>query len=73
MPKTAARFRISLNDNSTGRGIKVELIEAKGLWGESRWRVRQNGRTPTKLPEATMTEVFDRLRRWTVQRTRRAP
>ena len=31
MPKAAARFRISLKDNSTGEGIKVELIEAKGL------------------------------------------
>jgi hypothetical protein len=68
MPKAAARFRISIKDNSTRQGIKVELIEAKGLWGESRWRVRQNGRKPATLPEATLTEVFDRLRRWMVRR-----
>ena len=68
MPKDAARFRLSIKDHKTGDGIKVELLEAKGLWGERRWRLRQNGRVPAKLPEATLTQVFDRLRRWLVRR-----
>lgn len=68
MPKSGARFRVSIKDNKSRTAIKVELIEAPGLWGERRYRLRLNGREPEHLKEATMTEVFDRLRRWLVKR-----
>ncbi len=68
MARVNARFRISIKDNETKRAIKVELIEARGLWGERRYQLRLNGREPTTLKEATMTEVFERLRQWLVKR-----
>ncbi len=70
MPKSEARFRVSIKDNKTRAGIKVELIDAPGLWGERRYRLRLNGREPDHVKEATLTEVFDRLRRWLVKRAR---
>jgi hypothetical protein len=68
MPRSVARFRLSIKDNKTRERIKVELIEAPGLWGERRYRLRQNGRAPRKMKDATLPEVFDRLRRWLVKR-----
>lgn len=68
MARSNARFRLSIKDNKTRTGIKVELIEARGLWGERRYRLRLNGREPAHVKEATLTEVFDRLRRWLVKR-----
>jgi len=47
-----------LKDQKTGETLKVELIETPGLWGERRYRVRVNGRAATRVPEATLTEVF---------------
>ena len=46
MPRANARFRVSIKDNKTRRGIKVELIEAPGRWDERRYRLRLNGREP---------------------------
>lgn len=66
MPRSAARFRISIKDKKVGTVLKVELIEAPGLWGERRFKLRVNGQEPGKIKEATLTEVFDRLRRWLV-------
>ena len=68
MPRSAARFRLSIKDNKSRTAIKVELIDAPGLWGERRYRLRLNGREPAHVKEATLTEVFDRLRRWLVRR-----
>jgi hypothetical protein len=68
MPRVPARFRISIKDNEASRVLKVELIESRGVWGEKRFRLRVNNREPARLKEATLTEVFDRLRRWLVQR-----
>lgn len=68
MPRSAARFRVSIKDHKVGTGLKVELIECRGLWGERRYRIRTNGREATKVKKATLTEVFDRLRRWLVKR-----
>ena len=36
MPRANARFRISIKDNKTRRGIKVELREAPGWWGQAK-------------------------------------
>jgi hypothetical protein len=68
MGRPAARFRISIKDNQTLTVLKVELIECPGLWGERRFRLRVNNREPARIKEATLTEVFDRLRRWLVRR-----
>lgn len=68
MPRSAARFRVSIKDNKAGRALKVELIESPGLWGERRYRIRMDGREPANVKEATLTEIFDRLRRWLVRR-----
>lgn len=68
MPRAAARFRLSIKDRKTGTALKVELIEAQGLWGERRYRIRLNGREPAQVKEATLTEIFERLRRWLVKR-----
>ena len=69
MGKSAARFRISIKDNESSTAIKVELIECPGRWGEKRFRLRVNNRDPVRIKEATLTDVFDRLRRWLVPRT----
>ena len=76
MARAKARFRLSVKDRQTGQSLKIELIEAPH---ESpfppnaslrRYRVRVNGRAATKVPEATLTEVFNRLRTWVVSRSR---
>ncbi|MBI2510694.1 MAG: hypothetical protein HYV96_01830 [Opitutae bacterium] len=78
MARAKARFRLSLKDQQSGDTLKVELIEAPD---ESpfppnpsmrRYRVRVNGKAATKITAATLTEVFDRLRRWLVGRARKA-
>lgn len=67
MGRSPARFRISIKDNKTGKALKVELIDAPGLWGERRFRLRQNSRNPDQIKEASLTEVFERLRKWIVK------
>jgi hypothetical protein len=37
------------------------------MWGERRYQIRVNGKAADKIKVATLTEVFDRLRRWTVR------
>jgi hypothetical protein len=68
MGRSKARFRISIKDQLDGKTLKVELIESPGYWGERRFTIRANGRQAKKLQEATLTQVFDRLRRWAVKR-----
>jgi hypothetical protein len=68
MPRVNARFRISIKDKVTGRAVKIELIDAPGMWGERRYKIRVDGREATRVKEATLSEIFDRLRRWVVQR-----
>jgi len=67
MGRSPARFRISIKDNKTGKALKVEMIDAPGLWGERRFRLRQNDKEPEQVKDATLTEVFDRLRKWLVK------
>jgi len=71
MPTARARFRISIKDHHTGEELKVELVDAPGLWGERRYTIRLNGKPATKVKVATLSEVFHRLRRWTVARAER--
>lgn len=70
--RSPARFRLSSQDNLTRTLIKVELLEAPGIGGERRDQIRVNGPDAEKVKEATLTEVFDRLRRWVVSRANRA-
>ncbi len=77
MARAQARFRLSLKDQQTGESLKIELIETRDESpfppnpSQRRYRVRVNGKAATKVKEATLTEVFDRLRRWLVGRARR--
>ncbi len=67
MARSPVRFRVSIKDQKSGRALKVELIDAPGMWGERRYQIRVNGKAAEKIKVATLTEVFDRLRRWVVQ------
>jgi hypothetical protein len=67
MARSKARFRISICDKKTGETLKVELIESPGLWGERRFKIRMNGKAAAKVPEATLTVICSRLRRWLVK------
>jgi hypothetical protein len=71
MPRANAQFRVSIKDKKLGTHLKVELIEDPGMWGERRFRLRVNGKEPKVLKEATLTEIFDRLRRWLVTQSDR--
>jgi hypothetical protein len=62
-----ARFRISLKDQRSGKNLKVELIEVARLFPSGSFRIRVNDRLATKTPEASLTIVCDRLRRWLCQ------
>lgn len=68
MPREKSRFRISICDRHAGETLKVELIDVSDPWNERRYKIRVNGRVATQMPEGTLTEVFDRLRRWMVKR-----
>ena len=67
MARSPARFRISIKDKKTGNAVKVELIEATGLWDTQRFRLRVNGREPERIKFATLTETLDHLRKWLVK------
>lgn len=70
--RARASFRLSFKDQRTGESLKLELIDAPGLWGERRYRVRVNGRLSTKVADLTLTEILNRIRPWLVRRARRS-
>jgi len=67
-PRAVARFRLSIKDNTSRWGLKGERVDVPGRWGERRYQIRVNGKEAEEIREATLTEVFDRLRRWLVAR-----
>ncbi|MDP1579155.1 MAG: hypothetical protein Q8M02_02685 [Candidatus Didemnitutus sp.] len=77
MGRPRARFRLSLKDQASGESLKVELIPAPNESpfvsnpSAGRFRVRVNGKAAAKVKEATLTEVFNRLRHWLVRRARK--
>lgn len=77
MGRPGARFRLSLKDHQTGESLKVELIPAPyetpfaSNPAAKRYRIRVNGKASLKVNEATLTEVFNRLRRWLVNRSKK--
>lgn len=68
MACASARCRLSLKDQRTGESLKVELVPAPDKTpfvsdpAAGRYRVRVNGKAATQVREATLTEVFNRLR-----------
>ena len=68
MGRSPARFRISIKDQKRRTSLKVELIDAPGLWNERRYALRVNGRVPDKMPAGSFTQIFERLRHWMVRR-----
>jgi len=69
MPRLKPRFRISLRDYDTGKTLCVDLV-TQPFPGSKRYWLRVDGRNATRLPEASLTVVFHRLRSWLVkQRT----
>jgi hypothetical protein len=64
MPESDIRYTLSLVDHSTGRRLKIELIDLP--FPARRYRLRVNGQWAKKLPEATKTEVMRQLREWWV-------
>lgn len=62
MPRKPADFRISLKKRG-GTTHRIELIRQLGRNG---FMVRKDGRISEELPEASATEIADRIRRWLV-------
>jgi hypothetical protein len=54
MGRSKSRFRISICDKESGASLKVELIDAPGLWAERRCKIRVNGKAASQLPEGTL-------------------
>jgi hypothetical protein len=64
MPRLPADIRISLKKRG-GRTHRIELIRqrvGKGYW------IRRDGTDCAKLPEATASQIVERLRRWLVSK-----
>lgn len=61
MPRRLADITITVKHHRTGQRFSLELIAQ--LTPGRVW-VRRDHRNSTVLPEATVTEVMDGLRRW---------
>ena len=70
MARKNARFRIPMKDNTSREALKIELIP--GL-ARNRFCIRQNGRMAEQLPDANLTLILGRLRRWLVLRVNNYP
>jgi len=62
MPRRPADLRISIKKRG-GRTHRIELIRQP--FGQKFW-VRRDGKLSQALPEATASEIADRIRRWIV-------
>jgi len=62
MPRLPADIRISLKQRG-GNTFRIELV--RNPFNRRFW-VRVGGKRSAKLPEATATEIADRIRRWLV-------
>jgi len=62
MPRLPADIRISLKKRG-GRTHRIELIRQP--FGKRYW-IRRDGKHSAKLPEATATQIAERIRRWLV-------
>ena len=64
MPRLPADIRISLKKRG-GPTHRIELIRQPV--GKRCW-IRRDGKDSTKLPEATASQIAERLRRWLVSK-----
>jgi hypothetical protein len=62
MPRKPADLRISIKRRG-GKTHRIELIRQD--FGERFW-VRRDGKLSESLPEATASQIADRIRRWIV-------
>ena len=62
MPRLPADIRISLKKRG-GRTHRIELIRQP--LGKHYW-IRRDGKDSTELPEATASQIAERIRRWLV-------
>jgi hypothetical protein len=62
MPRLPAHIRISLKKRGE-RTHRIELIRQP--CGKRFW-IRRDGKHSTKLPEATASQIAERIRRWLV-------
>ena len=62
MPRLPADIRISLKKRG-GRTHRIELIRQP--LGKRYW-IRRDGKDSTKLPEATASQIAERIRHWLV-------
>jgi len=62
MPRLPAEIRISLKKRG-GPTHRIELIRQP--IGKRYW-IRGDGKDSTKLPEATASQIAERIRRWLV-------
>jgi len=61
MPRPKARFSLIVKDHSTGKQLKVELIELP--WATlRRFRLRVNGQWAKKMPTGSKTMVLKEVR-----------
>lgn len=60
MPRLPADFRISLKR----RGGKTHRIELGRQGMDNTFWVRRNGRRSRQIPQATATQIAERIRRW---------
>ena len=65
VPRLPADIRISLKKRG-GKTYRIELIRQPT--GRRFW-VRKDGKHSSKVPEATATQVAERIRRWLVANT----
>lgn len=63
MPRLPAEIRISLKKRG-GPTHRIELIRQPV--GKRYW-IRRNGKDSAKLPEATASQIAERIRRWLVE------
>ena len=64
MPRLPADIRISLKKRR-GRTHRIELIRQP--LGKRYW-IRRDGKDSTKLPDATASQIAERIRRWLVSK-----
>ena len=65
MPRLPADIRISLKERR-GRTHRIELVRQPV--GKRYW-IRCDGKESAKLPEATASQIAERIRRWLVSKT----
>jgi hypothetical protein len=65
MPRLPADIRISLKKRG-GRTHRIELVRQPV--GKRYW-IRRDGKESAKLPEATASQIAERIRRWLVSKT----